>query len=140
MTRSSGLFFKYLRPLISLKNGSVLKVNLWMSGFKWDWPQQWELFIFGKNKQNPWCNLVKSFKKVAPWFCQTSPEIRSLHGWGLSHLKPYIKRFVLSTEPFLRDIFGLRYETNIFDLSLVFNVLPSSVQVQFQFSPIWTET
>ena len=38
-----------------------------------------------------------------------SPKIKSPHGWGQSHLKPDIQRFVLSTEPFLRDICGLRY-------------------------------
>ena len=33
---SSKLFFKYLSTQISLKNGSVLKMVLWISGFKWD--------------------------------------------------------------------------------------------------------
>ena len=68
MTKRSNFFFKYLSPQISLKNGSVLKTNLWVSGFKWNWPQPWFLFIFGKNKQTPWCNLLKCFKKIASWF------------------------------------------------------------------------
>ena len=50
------------------KNGSTLKTDIWMSGFKCDWLQPWELFIFGKIKQKPWCNLLKCFKKIAPWF------------------------------------------------------------------------
>ena len=68
MTKSSELDFKYLGPQISLKNGSVLKTDLWISGFRWDWPQPWELFIFWKIKQKPWCNLLMCFKKIAPWF------------------------------------------------------------------------
>ena len=67
MTKRSDFFFKYLSPQISLKNGSVLKTNLWVSGFKWNWPQPWFLFIFGKNKQTPWCNLLTCFKKIASW-------------------------------------------------------------------------
>ena len=66
--KKSELVFKYLGPKISLKNGSVLKTNLIMSHFKWDWPQPWELFIFGKIKQKPRCNLLKCLKKIAPWF------------------------------------------------------------------------
>ena len=42
-------------------------------------------------------------------FCLISPSIRNLHCWGLSHLRPVIQRSVLSTETFLRDIWGLRY-------------------------------
>ena len=68
LTKRSDFFFKYLSPQISLKNYSVLKMNLWISGFKWNWPQPWFLFIFGKNKQTPWCNLLKCFKKIASWF------------------------------------------------------------------------
>ena len=68
MTKTSELFCKYLGPLISLKNGSVLKTDLYTSGFKWDWPQPWELFIFGKIKQKARCKLLKWLKKIAPWF------------------------------------------------------------------------
>ena len=59
MTESPELFLKYLGPQISLKNGSVLKTNLWMSGFKWDWPQPWGLFIFGEKKT---VTIMQSFK------------------------------------------------------------------------------
>ena len=34
LTKSSEVFIKYLSPQIALKNGSVLKTDLWMSGFK----------------------------------------------------------------------------------------------------------
>ena len=46
------------------------------------------------------------------------PEIRTVHGWGQSHLKTYIQRIVLSTEPFLRDILGPRYLKNNSGLSV----------------------
>ena len=61
------------------------------------------LFIFGKIKQNH----VTIF--LLHGFCLISPEIRSIFGWGLSHLKPDIERYVLSTESFFREICGLRY-------------------------------
>ena len=41
------------------------------------------------------------FKRLHYGFC--------LIFWGQSHLKPDIQRSALSTEPFLRDICGLRY-------------------------------
>ena len=54
-------------------------------------------------------NTLKHCIMVTVFF---SPKIKSPHGWGQSHLKPDIQRFVLSTEPFLRDIIGLRYLKN----------------------------
>ena len=51
--------------------------------------------------------FLERFKRLHHIFCLISPEIRILHGWGLSHLKPDIQRYVLSTETFLRDIFVL---------------------------------
>ena len=53
--------------------------------------------------------FLKDFTVVFACFFQ---EIRTVHGWGQSHLKTDIQRFVLSTEPFLRDIFGPRYFKN----------------------------
>ena len=70
MPKSSELFFKYLGPKISLKNGSVLKTNLLMIDFK-NYPIHYSVYQFNLNAD--------------------------------------IQRFVLSTEPFLRDICGLRY-------------------------------
>ena len=50
-----------------------------------------------------------------------SPKIKSTHGWGQSHLKLDIQRFVLSTEPYFRaEIFQKQFWT--FDQSLIFNV------------------
>ena len=48
-------------------------------------------------------------KRLHNCVCLFSSEINSNHGCGQFHLKPDIQRFVLSTEPFLRDICGLRY-------------------------------
>ena len=97
LTRSSELFFKYLGPQIPLKNGSVLKMNLWVSGVKWDWPRQWFWFIFEKNKQTPWCNFLKCFKKIASWFfawfLHKSEASKSMVGvcliWGLTPKGPF---------------------------------------------------
>ena len=57
--------------------------------------------------------FLKDFTVVFACFFQ---EIRTVHGWGQSHLKTDIQRFVLSTEPFLRDIFGPRYLKNNLEL------------------------
>ena len=71
-----------------------------------------------KNKQTPWYNLLKCFKKIAPWVLpdfsinQKPPWL----GWGVSHLRPDIQRSVLSTETFLRAIWGLRYLKNNIEL------------------------
>ena len=59
--------------------------------------------------------FLKDFTVVFACFFQ---EIRTVHGWGQSHLKTDIQRFVLSTEPFLRDIFGPRYFKNNSGLSV----------------------
>ena len=58
LTKRSNFFFNYLSPQISLKNGSVLKTNLWILGFKWNWLQPWFLFNFSKNKKLPWLGSV----------------------------------------------------------------------------------
>ena len=65
--------------------------------------------IIGKIKQKPDHNLLNCFKKFHHGVCLISPDIRSLIGLGLSHLKPDIKRYVLDGETFYRDICGLRY-------------------------------
>ena len=74
MTRSSELFFKYLGPQISLKNGSLLKTNLWMSGFKWDLPQTMGAFNFLKNQTETMVKPLKVFLKGCimdfAWFLQ----------------------------------------------------------------------
>ena len=43
-------------------------------------------------------------------------QIRSLHGLDLSHVRPDIQRSVLSTETFLKDIWGLQYLENNIEL------------------------
>ena len=53
--------------------------------------------------------FLKDCNVVFACFC---PEIRTVHGWGQSHLKTEIQRSVLSTEPLFRDIFGPRYLKN----------------------------
>ena len=60
-------------------------------------------------------NTLKHCIMVTVFFSQ---KIKSPHGWGQSHLKTDIQRFVLSTEPFLRDIFGPRYFKNNSGLSV----------------------
>ena len=69
MTDKNFRVFKYLGLQISLKNGLVLKTDLWMSSFKWDWPQPWELFIFWQIKQKAWLNLLKCSKRLLQFFC-----------------------------------------------------------------------
>ena len=63
MTKCSVLVFKYLSPEISLKNGSVLKTNLWVSRFKWDWPQTMGTFHFLKNQTESMVQPLKVFLK-----------------------------------------------------------------------------
>ena len=74
LTRSSELLFKYLGPEKSLKNGSVLKTNLWMSRFKWDWPQTMRAFHFLKNQTESMVQPLKVFLKGCivdfAWFLQ----------------------------------------------------------------------
>ena len=53
--------------------------------------------------------FLKHFKRLHNGVCLFFSKINRNHGWGQFHLKPDIQRFVLSTEPFLRDICGLRY-------------------------------
>ena len=59
--------------------------------------------------------FLKHFKRLHHGFCLFFSKIKSSHGWGQSHLKPDIQRFVLSTETFLRDICGLTYLKNNFE-------------------------
>ena len=54
-------------------------------------------------------SFYKYFKRLHHGFCLFFSKIKSSHGWGQSHLKPDIQRFVLSTEPLLRVTSGLRY-------------------------------
>ena len=68
MTKSSMLFLKFLRLQITLKNGSVLKTNLGMSGLKWDIPQPCRLLIYWEIRQKTWCILFKTLLKNAPLF------------------------------------------------------------------------
>ena len=63
-------------------------------------PKPWELSIFVKSNRNHGATIKSVFKRMHHGFCLISPEIRGLHGWGLSYLGPDIHRSVLSTEPF----------------------------------------
>ena len=72
--------------------------------------------FFQKSNGKHGATLKSVFKRMHRGFCLISPEIRSLHGWGQSHLKRGTQRFVLSTEPFFRDISGARYLINNFEL------------------------
>ena len=115
MTKSSELLLKYLSPQISLKNGSVLKTDLWMSGFAWDWPQPLELFIFRKIEQNPSCNVLNCFKKI-PRFLPLLGSV-SFETWYPKVRFEYWTIF----EGYLRaEIFQKQFWT--FDQSLIFNV------------------
>merc|ERR1712240_460372 len=58
--------------------------------------------FFEKLNRNHGAIFSSVFKRLHHGFCLISPEIRSLHDWGLSHLRPDIQLSVLSTKPFLR--------------------------------------
>ena len=78
-------------------------------------------FLFFEKKKNR-ITIMQCFKVFlkdcnAVFVC-FFPEIRTVHGWGQSHLKTCIQRIVLSTEPFLRDILGPRYFKNNSGLSV----------------------
>ena len=75
-------------------------------------PNHGNFSFFEKSNRKHGATLKSVFKRMHRGFCLISPEIRSLHGWGQSHLKRDTQRFVLSTEPFLRDISGPRYLKN----------------------------
>ena len=125
MTKSSELLFKYLGLQISLKNGSVLKMDLWISIFKWDWSQPWELFIFGKIKQKPWCNRLKCFKKIAPWFlpdCSRNlkPQWSGCVSFETWYPKVRFEYWTIFEGYFWAEIFQKQFLT--FDQSLIFNV------------------
>ena len=79
--------------------GSQMRQTLTMDGSDF-WKKQ------AKTTVQSFKNTLKDCIMVTVFF---SPKIKSPHGWGQSHLKRDTKRFVLSTEPFLRDIFRLRY-------------------------------
>ena len=67
-------------------------------------PTTWAFYLC-KNQANTMAQSFEVFLKLLqPSDCIISPEIRSIHGWGLSHLKPNIHWYALSTKSFLRDI------------------------------------
>ena len=112
--RKSRMFFEISRPAnipqkwFSTQNGpldirSQMRQTLTMDGSDFWGKKQ------AKTTVQSFKNTLKHCIMVTGFF---SPKIKSPHGWGQSHLKPDIQRFVLSTEPFLRDICGPRYLKN----------------------------
>ena len=73
------------------------------------------------------CVQIGSVRRTNLWILgckwdRTEPKNTHTHTHGLVkfHFKPYIQRSVLSTEPFLKDIFGLRNLKNNFELLVIF--------------------
>ena len=108
--RNSRIVFEISRPenipqkWFSTQNGpldirSQMRQTLTMDGSDF-WKKQ------AKTTVQSFKNTLKDCIMVTGFF---SPKIKSTHGWGQSHLKLDIQRFVLSTEPILRNICGLRY-------------------------------
>ena len=58
--------------------------------------------------------FLKHFKRLHKGVCLFFSKIHRNHSWGQFHLKPDTQRFVLSTEQFLRDTFGLGYKKKHF--------------------------
>ena len=70
-------------------------------------------FLFlEKLNWNHGASFQSVLKRLRHGFCLIAPEIRSLLGWDLSHLRNDIQRSILSTKPFLRDVCELRYLKN----------------------------
>ena len=113
INQKSRIVFKISRPAnisqkwFSTQNGpldirSQMRQTLTMDGSDF-WKKQ------AKTTVQSFKNTLKDCIMVTVFF---SPKIKITHGWGQSHLKLDIQRFVLSTEPFLRDICGHRYLKN----------------------------
>ena len=54
-----------------------------------------------KSGKNHDAIFYKHFKRMHHGFCLFFSKIKSSHGWGQSHFKPDIQRFVFRVEPFI---------------------------------------
>ena len=75
-------------------------------------PNYGSFLFLKKSNRNHGAIILKQFKGLHRCFCLIFPKTKGSHSWVHSHLKPDIKRSVLSAEPFLRDFFGPRYLRN----------------------------
>ena len=85
----------------------------------------WFLFIFWQNKQTPWCNLLKGFKKIASWVLpdislnQKPPWFGSV-SFETKHQKVCFEHWHIFEGYLGAAIFGKQRWT--FGQSLIFNV------------------